>query len=65
MIFLKERKLSMKDKIKAALIVIGIILLFACLFVLVFNKHYITAIIFMGIGITLLIKLADAIDFGD
>lgn len=50
---------------KSGLILIGVILLIAVAWLLVYEKHYITAIFSICVNIFLLEKLADAIDFGD
>ena len=47
------------------IILIGSILTIAVASALMFEKHYITAAISVCIGIFLLEKLADAINFGD
>lgn len=50
---------------KSGLILIGVLLLIAVAWVLMYEKHYITAVFSICVNIFLLEKLADAIDFGE
>lgn len=50
---------------KSGLLLIGVLLVIAVVWVLMYEKHYITAIFSICMNIFLLEKLADAIDFGE